>query len=683
MTESKTVDQFMTRVMGIVNQIRLIGETITDQRIVEKILRSLPKKFEMVVTTILESKDLSKFSIDELIGSLVTHETRLHLIDESISNAFQSQFSLRRGKGRGRSRGRGNTQGNPHNSGGNRQQYPNHNFQGQRNQQQYQHQNFQPQRGRGRRSNDKSSIQCFYCKKYGHYEYECRKKQADQLSGRAHVSNHTGENSGGMFLSCHKTEQQPKDLWLLDSGCSNHMTGNRELLSSIDSSISSNITLGNDYLVKVQGRGTVPILTKQNVKKDISNVYHVPDLKHNLLSVGQLIEKGYKVLFEGISCKIYDKKPSRKWISEIYMTPNRMFPLTLRTANLSQPYAQNETTMNETMVWHTRFGHIPFQSLSLLQKNSMVKGLPIFKEQIPPCESCILGKHKRTSFPQSSNQAKQHLELVYTDLCGPMKTESIGGSFYFLTFIDDFSKKIWIYFLRHKFETFTKFKEFKAEAEKQSGKFLKVLRSDGGGEYNSKEFSTFCKSQGIIMQATTRYTPQQNGVAKIKNQTIMNMARTLLKEKHLSNTFWAEAVACSVYLLNRSPTTSLQMKVPQEAWSGTKLNVAHLRTFGCIAYAHLPSELRRKLDDRSEKCIFTSYSETSKSYRLYNPITKKLILNRDVQFLENQFWDDSKNQQVDSQNPLLPSSENTENSEQPVRQPIPPRMEVQGQPENS
>jgi hypothetical protein len=230
MTESETVDQFMTRVMGIMNQIRLIGETITDQRIVEKILRSLPRKFEMVLTAILESKDLSRFSTNELIGSLVTHETRLHLTDETISNAFQTQFSFRRGKGRGRSRGRGNNQGDPHTSGGNRQKYPTQNFQGHRNQQQNHHQNFQPQRGRGRRSNDKSSIQSFYCKKYGHYESECRKKQADQLSGRAHVSNHMGENSGGMFLSCHKTEQQPKDLWLLDSGCNNHMSGNKELL---------------------------------------------------------------------------------------------------------------------------------------------------------------------------------------------------------------------------------------------------------------------------------------------------------------------------------------------------------------------------------------------------------------------------------------------------------------------
>jgi hypothetical protein len=168
------------------------------------------------------------------------------------------------------------------------------------------------------------------------------------------------------------------------------------------------------------------------------------------------------------------------------------------------------------------------------------------------------------------------------------------------------------------------------------------------------------------MQTTTRYTPQHNGVAERKNQTIMNMERTLLKEKTLSNIFWAEAIACSLYLLNRSPTTKLNMKVPQEAWSGTNLNVSHLRTFGCITYTHKPSELRKKLNDKSEKCIFTGYSETSKACRLYNPITKKLILNRDVRFLENQFWNDSEYQQMDSQNPLLPNSENAENSGQQV-----------------
>jgi hypothetical protein len=100
--------------------------------------------------------------------------------------------------------------------------------------------------------------------------------------------------------------------------------------------------------------------------KDINNVYHVPDLKHNLLSVGQLIEHGYKVLFEGASCKIYDKIPRRKLISKIHMSLNRMFPLTLITANLIQPYAQSASTLNETLILHTISGHLPFKSLSIL-----------------------------------------------------------------------------------------------------------------------------------------------------------------------------------------------------------------------------------------------------------------------------------------------------------------------------
>jgi len=137
MTEFENVDQFMTRFMGIVNQIRLIGEAIPDQIIVEKVLISLSNKFEMVVTTILESKDLSNFSTDELVGSLLTHQTRLHIKDDSIANAFKTQFSFSRGIGRGKGRGhrgRGRSPSNNHSSEGHRQQNQNQNFQGHRQQ---------------------------------------------------------------------------------------------------------------------------------------------------------------------------------------------------------------------------------------------------------------------------------------------------------------------------------------------------------------------------------------------------------------------------------------------------------------------------------------------------------------------------------------------------------------------
>jgi transposase InsO family protein len=167
-------------------------------------------------------------------------------------------------------------------------------------------------------------------------------------------------------------------------------------------------------------------------------------------------------------------------------------------------------------------------------------------------------------------------------------------------------------FSENKSETFAKFKELKAKAEKHSGKYVKFLRSDGGGEYKSKEFANFFKSQGIIMQTTTSYTPQQNGAVERKNHTIMNMERSLLKEKCLSNTFWAKEAACSVYLLNRSPTTSINMKVPQEAWSGIKINVVHITTFGCITFTHIPSELRKKLDDRVRNAFLLATVRDSK-----------------------------------------------------------------------
>ena len=109
--------------------------------------------------------------------------------------------------------------------------------------------------------------------------------------------------------------------------------------------------------------------------------------------------------------------------------------------------------------------------------------------------------------------------------------------------------------------------------------FIKILRSNGGGEYDSHEFSDFCKQHGIQRQFTTRYTPQQNGVAEQKNRTIMNMDRSMLSHKKLSNEYWAEVVGCSIYLLNRSPIVAVQDKIPEEAWSGTKTSVTHLIIF--------------------------------------------------------------------------------------------------------
>ena len=158
----------------------------------------------------------------------------------------------------------------------------------------------------------------------------------------------------------------------------------------------------------------------------------------------------------------------------------------------------------------------------------------------------------------------------------------------------------------------------------------------------------------------------------------MEMARSMLKAKNLSNDFWAEAIACAAYILNRSPTKSVKNTIPQEAWNGKKHNVSHLRVFGCVAYSLVPAELRRKLDDKSEKCIFIGYSEESKAYRLYNPISKKLIISRDVRFEEEASWDGNDNKQVTKGAPILQNEEESKEEGTQTPPSTPPRNIVQG-----
>lgn len=253
---------------------------------------------------------------------------------------------------------------------------------------------------------------------------------------------------------------------------------------------------------------------------------------------------------------------------------------------------------------------------------------------------CALGKQHREAFPKDKAwRAKAPLELVHTDVCGPMDTTTHVGNKYFLTFIDDFSRMTWVYFMREKSDVFNVFRKFQNLVERQSGHLMKKLRSDRGGEYNSNEFMKFCVDIGMERQLTVRYTPQQNGVAERKNRTIEEMTNSMLHEKGLPKIFWGEAVNTAVYLLNRCPTKALANKTPFEAWSKRKPSVNHLKVFGCICYAHVPKELRHKLDEVSEKCIFVGYSTQSKGYRLYNLKTNKLVISRDVLFDEKASWD--------------------------------------------
>ncbi|GAA0160040.1 transmembrane signal receptor [Lithospermum erythrorhizon] len=273
------------------------------------------------------------------------------------------------------------------------------------------------------------------------------------------------------------------------------------------------------------------------------------------------------------------------------------------------------TTEDQAMLWHQRYGHLHFKGLNTLREKGMVTGLPDLKIQTITCADCLSGKQTRTAQPkQSSWRASKALELIHSDICGPITPASES-------------------------EALGCFKEFKRLVEKESGQEIKSLRIDRGGEYLSNAFINYCKEHGFKRQLTTPYTPQQNGVAERRNRTIMNMVRSLLTAKNMPKFLWSEAVVWSVYVLNRCPTISVKGKTPQEAWNGKKPVVDHLRVWGCLAHAHVPKVNRGKLDKRSTICVFLGISEGTKGYRLYNTETRKIVTTKDVVFEEQKAWD--------------------------------------------
>ena len=216
-----------------------------------------------------------------------------------------------------------------------------------------------------------------------------------------------------------------------------------------------------------------------------------------------------------------------------------------------------------------------------------------------------------------------------------MNTRSLGGAEYFLTFIDDKTHYVWVYVLKRKDQVFERFLEWKALVEKSSGRKLKVLRSDNGGEYTSAEFEDYLKSEGVRHECTVPKTPEQNGVAERMNRTLMETVRSMLANAKLPQKFWAEALSTAAYLRNRSPTKAVKQMTPFEAWTNEKPNVEHLRVFGCDAYSHVAKDERQKLDSKARKCIFVGYGAETKGYRLYDPKRGKVFYSRDVLFNES------------------------------------------------
>ncbi|WVY90763.1 hypothetical protein V8G54_036277 [Vigna mungo] len=414
--------------------------------------------------------------------------------------------------------------------------------------------------------------------------------------------------------------------WYLDTGCSNHMTGRREWLVDLDSSIRSCVKFADNSTIMAEGIGKVLINCKNDKIAYMEDVLYVPTMKSNLLSLGQLLEKGYTMSMLQRHIEVFDSK--QRLVIKAPLAKNRTFKVNLDAAAIQCLSAMNKE--EERWTWHYRFGHLNFKSLRDLNSRGLVLGVPLIDAPTKICEGCAIGKQSRSKFKSfAPKRAKQPLEVVHSDVCGPFDVPSLGGNKYFLIFVDEWTRKIWLYLLKEKKEVYSLFVKFCAMVERQSTLQIKTFRTDGGGEFNSGEMKRLCDNKGIVHEVIAPYTPQHNGLAERRNRMLLDMTRCMIKGKRLQHCLWGEAVSTAAYLLNRSPTKALSSCTPEEAWSGVKPTAHHLRIFGSVCYKHVPDDRRRKLDDKSETLILVGFHPTG-AYRLYDAAKKQIVISRDV-----------------------------------------------------
>ncbi|GJX20427.1 putative ribonuclease H-like domain-containing protein [Tanacetum coccineum] len=444
-------------------------------------------------------------------------------------------------------------------------------------------------------------------------------------------------NSGPTFIRTEHPLKNMVDRGIFDSGCSGHMTGNKDQLEDFEEFNGGSVTFGGSKGY-ISGKGRIRV-----GNLDFDSVSFEKELGHfNLFSISQICDKQHKVLFTETECLVVSsdfKMPDENQILLKVPRHHNMYSFDMKTPSPAKGFACliAKATSDESKLWHRRLGHINFKNLNKLVKGNLVRGLPskVFKND-HTCVACHKGKqHKASCKAKLKRLITVPLHTLYMDLFGPTSVKSINHASYCLVITDDCTRFSWVFFLAFKDETSGILQTFIRQIENQLSHRVKIIRSDNGTEFKNRYMLEFCGNKGIKQEYSNARTPQQNGVTERMNRTLIEAARTMLADSLLPTTFWAEAVSTACYIFNRVRVTKPQNKTPYELLFGHKPIISYIRPFGCHVTILDTLSVLGKFDGKSDEGFLVGYSLNSKAYRVYNLVTKRVEVNLHVNFLED------------------------------------------------
>ncbi|KAI7960379.1 hypothetical protein MJO29_005447 [Puccinia striiformis f. sp. tritici] len=445
---------------------------------------------------------------------------------------------------------------------------------------------------------------------------------------------------------------------LLDTGATHHLTGDRLALTDFtvfNPPIPLRVAT-NGPPKFVTGKGTMHFPGPNSTLMALSGVLYCEHANSTLISLAALRIAGFTVsynckddsfnLFKGFHfwTKSRLHVASRKWV---FPFPVRSLPTvvhnspnTVITALQASPTATDDPfsyvipvsdktlvdapslTVNEEYLLqlHWQLGHVSLRVIRRMIANKVGLGLP---SSLPPgdihCTACLTAKSLNKNTLSSDRRHFEPMDIWNVDLIGPFEVPSIGGGKYCLTIRDIGSGYNEVKIHVRKSEATEHLIDTVIRLENQTGKLLRILRSDNGGEFSSATLSTFLKSEGIAAEQAIAYHHYQNGSIERFNRTLQEMGRTLLLDSGLPKPFWASAFLWACHSLNRIPNAASGDITPFEKMFGCKPNLDRMRAFGTSAFVHIPVEKRRKLDDRAIKGIVIGHLSDSKGWCFWIP----------------------------------------------------------------